>query len=109
MDGRGTGGRGRAFLTSTYRKLGVLETEDQLAAARFFAQQPYVDASRVGLWGWSYGGYMAARSFWSQAAAASPLRCAMSVAPVSDWRFYDSAYTERYMGTPVRCSRCCCY
>jgi dipeptidyl-peptidase-4 len=97
VDGRGTGGRGAAFKKVTYLHLGRYETADQIAAARWFAAQPFVAPDRVGIWGWSYGGYMAARAMFL---GAGVFAAALSVAPVTDWRFYDTIYTERYMRTP---------
>jgi dipeptidyl-peptidase-4 len=97
VDNRGTGARGRAFKTATYLKLGQLESDDQIAAARSFAALPYVDPDRIGIWGWSYGGYMAALCLLR---GNDVFRMAISVAPVTDWRLYDTIYTERYMRTP---------
>ncbi len=97
VDNRGTGGRGRDFKKGTYLKLGQLETEDQIAAAQYLGSLPYVDESRIGIWGWSYGGYM---SLLAQFRGGATFRAAISVAPVTDWRLYDTIYTERYMRTP---------
>ena len=97
VDGRGTGGRGYAFRTAVYRRLGELETADQLAAARYAASLPYVDPSRIGIYGWSYGGY---QSLMCATADNCPYAAAVAVAPVTDWRYYDTVYTERYMLTP---------
>lgn len=97
VDGRGTGGRGVEFRTCVYRHLGEYETVDQIAAARHIASLPYVDASRIGIYGWSYGGYEALMCATDDN---SPFAAATAVAPVTDWRFYDTAYTERYMLTP---------
>jgi dipeptidyl-peptidase-4 len=97
VDGRGTGGRGAAFKKVTYLHLGRYETADQIAAARWFAAQPFVAPDRVGIWGWSYGGYMAARAMFL---GAGVFAAALAVAPVTDWRFYDTIYTERYLRTP---------
>lgn len=102
VDGRGTGGRGTAFRTAVYRQLGHYETIDQLAAARYAASLPYVDANRIGIYGWSYGGYQA---LMCATADACPYAAAVAVAPVTDWRFYDSIYTERYMLTPQQNER----
>ena len=97
-DGRGTGCRGEAFKKQTYGQLGRLETEDQISFARWMAAQPYVDAERVGIYGWSYGGFMAL----SCALKGDGLfRVAIAVAPVTSWRFYDSIYTETYNGLPA--------
>lgn len=97
VDGRGTGGRGRAFCDIVYKQLGHYETIDQLAAARVAAQLPYVDGSRIAIFGWSYGGYEALMAATAQGA---PYKAAVAVAPVTDWRFYDTVYAERYLQTP---------
>lgn len=97
VDGRGTGGRGRDFCDVVYKNLGHYETIDQVAAARYAASLPYVDASRIGIFGWSYGGY---ETLMAATADDAPYAAAVAVAPVTDWRFYDSIYTERYMLTP---------
>lgn len=97
VDGRGTGGRGRDFSDVVYRNLGHYETIDQIAAARYAASLPYVDSSRVGIFGWSYGGYEALMCLTEND---NPYAAGVAVAPVTDWRFYDSVYTERYMLTP---------
>jgi len=97
VDNRGTGGRGEAFKKSVYKKLGQLEVRDQIAAAKFLAAKPFVDENRIGIWGWSYGGYMSALAL---ARGGNVYKMAISVAPVIDWRFYDTIYTERYMQTP---------
>ena len=97
VDGRGTGNRDTEWSRCVYRNLGDLETRDQLAAVRYFAGLPYIDENRLGCFGWSYGGYM---SLMEAGAANSPLKAAVAMAPVSDWRFYDSIYTERFMQTP---------
>lgn len=97
VDGRGTGFRGRAWSDVVYKQLGRYETEDQIAGAKYFASLPYVDSSRMGCFGWSYGGYM---SLLELSADNSPFSCGVAMAPVTDWRFYDSIYTERYMLTP---------
>lgn len=97
VDGRGTGGRGAEFMQSVYCQLGVLETVDQLNAAAWLAQQSWVDASRIGMFGWSYGGY---ETLMCATDASNPFAAAVAVAPVTDWRFYDTVYTERYMLTP---------
>ncbi len=96
-DGRGTGFRGETFKKSTYGRLGALETEDQLSFARYMAAQPYVDPARIGIYGWSYGGFMAL----SCALKGHGLfKMAIAVAPVTSWRFYDTIYTEIYNGLP---------
>ena len=97
VDNRGTGGRGAKFMKQTYLHLGRYEAADQIAAARWFAAQPYVDPGRIGIWGWSYGGYMTTLSMFR---GAGVFKAALAVAPVTDWRFYDTIYTERYMRTP---------
>jgi dipeptidyl-peptidase-4 len=98
VDNRGTGGRGRDFKKQVYLQLGKLEAEDQLAAARQLGALPFVDASRIGIWGWSYGGYMTLlASFLSQ----GELSLGMSIAPVTSWDLYDTIYTERFMRTPA--------
>lgn len=97
VDGRGTGGRGTAFKHSVYRRLGQLETVDQIAAARYAAALPYVDPDRIGIYGWSYGGYEALMAATEKDA---PYRAVVAIAPVTAWRYYDSIYTERFMLTP---------
>jgi len=97
VDNRGTGGRGARFMKMTYLRLGRYESADQIAAARWFAQQPFVSVDRIGIWGWSYGGYMTSRTVFL---GGGVFKAAIAVAPVTDWRFYDTIYTERYMRTP---------
>lgn len=97
VDGRGTGGQGVKFRDVVYRHLGHYETIDQLAAARHVATLPYVDPKRIGIFGWSYGGY---ETIMAISQPASPYKAAVAVAPVTDWRYYDTAYTERFMQTP---------
>lgn len=97
VDGRGTGFRSRQWSDCVYKQLGTLETADQIAAANWLATQPYVDASRMACFGWSYGGYM---TLMELTAKGTPFKAGISMAPVTDWRFYDSIYTERYMLTP---------
>ncbi|MFQ6046768.1 MAG: S9 family peptidase [Gemmatimonadales bacterium] len=97
VDNRGTGARGREFKKMTYRRLGQLESDDQIAAARYFASLPYVDGDRIGIWGWSYGGYVTLMSLFR---GDGVFKAGVSVAPVTDWRLYDTIYTERYMLTP---------
>ncbi|MEM1127661.1 MAG: DPP IV N-terminal domain-containing protein [Bacteroidota bacterium] len=99
VDNRGTGGRGKAFKSATYKQLGVLEAEDQIAAAQQLADLPYVDAERIGLWGWSYGGFMTLNAL-LMGDGPETFSVGVSVAPVTDWRQYDTIYTERYMSTP---------
>lgn len=97
VDGRGTGGRGRAFCDVVYKRLGYYESIDQIAAANYAASLPYVDSKRIAIYGWSYGGYEAIMAA-SQTDA--PYAAAVAVAPVTDWRYYDTIYAERYMLTP---------
>ncbi|WP_417612380.1 S9 family peptidase [Owenweeksia hongkongensis] len=97
VDNRGTGARGRDFRTVTYKQLGKYEIEDQISAAKYLGGLPYVDKGRIGIWGWSYGGYMSSLGLTK---GAEVFTMAIAVAPVTNWRFYDSIYTERYMDTP---------
>ncbi len=97
VDGRGTGGRGRAFSDIVYKRLGHYESIDQIAAARHAASLPFVDSKRIAIYGWSYGGYEAIMAASSPGA---PYAAAVAVAPVTDWRYYDTVYAERYMLTP---------
>lgn len=97
VDGRGTGGRGEAFKKMTYGKLGYYESVDQIEAAKYIQSLPFVDANRIGIWGWSYGGYMSALCLFK---APEVFKMAIAVAPVTNWRYYDSVYTERFMGLP---------
>lgn len=97
VDGRGTGNRNNEWTKCVYLKLGDLETKDQLAAVNYFASLPYIDNKRLACFGWSYGGYM---TLMEAGAKGSPLKAGVAMAPVSDWRFYDGIYTERYMRTP---------
>lgn len=96
-DGRGTGARGADYLYTVYMNLGHYETLDQLAAARYAASLPYVDPQRIGLFGWSYGGY---ETLMAAQATGAPYAAAVAVAPVTSWRYYDTVYAERYMRTP---------
>ncbi len=102
VDGRGTGNKNRAWSTSVYRHLGELEVADQLAGAEYFASLPYVDANRTSCFGWSYGGYMTLMELSSPDCR---FKAGVAMAPVTDWRFYDSIYTERYMLTPQQNQR----
>lgn len=97
VDGRGTGARGTAFRTVTYGQLGKLETQDQIETAKYLSSLPYVDRTRMGIWGWSYGGYMTALAM---TIGADYFKTGISVAPVTNWRFYDTIYTERYLKRP---------
>ncbi|KMQ72628.1 S9 family peptidase [Chryseobacterium koreense] len=97
VDGRGTGYKGTKFKKVTYMQLGKYEIEDQIAAAKWFGKQSYIDASRIGIFGWSYGGYM---SSLAMTKGADVFKAGIAVAPVTNWRYYDSVYTERFMRTP---------
>ena len=97
VDGRGTGFKGAEFKKVTYKELGKYEVEDQIDAAKVISKYAYVDASRIGIWGWSYGGFMSSNCILK---GADVFKTAIAVAPVTNWRFYDSVYTERYMQTP---------
>ncbi|MBT8325869.1 MAG: S9 family peptidase, partial [Winogradskyella sp.] len=97
VDGRGTGFKGSAFKKVTQNELGKYEVEDQIAAAKKLGELPYIDASRIGIWGWSYGGFMSSNALFK---GNDVFSMAIAVAPVSSWRFYDTIYTERYMSTP---------
>lgn len=97
IDGRGTGFKGRDFKKMTQKELGKYEVEDQIDAAKKLSELPYIDAARTGIWGWSYGGFMSANCLFQ---APDVFEMAISVAPVTSWRFYDTIYTERYMQTP---------
>lgn len=97
VDNRGTGARGADFKKMTYRQLGKYETEDQIAAAKSLGQLSFIDKNRLGIWGWSYGGYMSSLAL---AKGNDVFKMAIAVAPVTNWRYYDNIYTERYMGLP---------
>ncbi|MTI29694.1 S9 family peptidase [Xanthovirga aplysinae] len=97
VDNRGTGARGRDFKHVTYGRLGKYEVEDQIEGAKYLASLPFVDKDRIGIWGWSYGGYMSSLSLFL---GADYFKTAIAVAPVTNWRFYDTIYTERYLKTP---------
>ena len=97
VDPRGTGARGEEFRKLTYQQLGKYESDDQVEAARYLGTLPYVDKNNIAIWGWSYGGFMAALCMEK---GADVFKAGISVAPVTNWRFYDSVYTERYMRTP---------
>jgi dipeptidyl-peptidase-4 len=97
MDNRGTDGRGEDFAKSTYLELGKYETEDQIVLAEYMARKSYIDKDRIGIFGWSYGGYM---SLLCLTKANYIFKCAVAVAPVTNWKFYDSVYTERFMRKP---------
>ena len=97
FDGRGTGARGKAFESLIYQNLGHYETIDQVAAAQYMASQPWVDAERIGIWGWSFGGY---EVLMAMSHPDSHYAAGVSIAPVTSWRFYDTIYAERFMRTP---------
>ena len=97
VDGRGTGGREKAFQSVVYQKLGKYESIDQIAAAKYMASLPYVDAKHIGIWGWSYGGYEA---LMAMSTPGSDYAAGVAIAPVTSWKFYDTIYAERYMRTP---------
>ena len=97
VDGRGTGGRGSDFKRCTYLKMGDLESRDQVETALWLGKQPYVDKSHIAIWGWSFGGF---NTLMSMCEGRDVFRCGVAVAPVTDWRFYDTVYTERFMRTP---------
>jgi dipeptidyl-peptidase 4 len=96
VDNRGTGGRGEDFKKITYKQLGHYETIDQIEAAKYLSKQPFIDSARVGIFGWSYGGYMSSLALLK---GNEVFNTAIAVAPVTNWKWYDSAYTERYMQT----------
>ena len=97
IDPRGTGGRGEKFKKMTYKELGKFESQDHIAGAKYLDGLPYVDGSRIGIWGWSYGGYMSSLAMFK---GEGLFKAAIAVAPVTNWRFYDTIYTERYMAKP---------
>ncbi len=97
VDNRGTGARGEEFRKLTYMQLGKYETQDLIEAATFLGQLPFIDDNRIGIFGWSYGGYLSSLSL---ALGNDVFDAAIAVAPVTSWRFYDTVYTERYMRTP---------
>lgn len=97
VDNRGTGARGEQFKKCTYLQLGKYEIEDQIAAARVLGRLNYVDENRMGIWGWSFGGYMSSLGITK---GNDVFKCAVAVAPVTNWRYYDNIYTERFMRTP---------
>jgi dipeptidyl-peptidase-4 len=96
VDGRGTGARGEQFRKQTYLQLGIKESDDQIAAARQLGTRPYIDAARIGIWGWSYGGTVVLMSM----SRGDVFSAGVAIAPVTDWRFYNTVYTERFMRTP---------
>ena len=97
VDGRGTGGRGETFKKQTYGQLGKLEVEDQISAAKYIGSLPFADQDRIAIWGWSYGGFMSLNAILK---GADVFKVAIAIAPVTNWRFYDSIYTERFNGLP---------
>ena len=97
VDGRGTGGRGAEFEKCTYLNLGVKEAEDQVETARYLGSLAYVDGSRIGIWGWSFGGFT---TLMSMSDGTGAFKAGVAIAAPSDWRYYDTAYTERFMRTP---------
>lgn len=97
VDGRGTGGRGAAFEKCTYLQLGVKEAEDQVETACYLGTLPYIDGKRIGIWGWSFGGY---NTLMSMSDGSGAFKAGVAIAAPSDWRFYDTVYTERFMRTP---------
>lgn len=97
VDGRGTGGRGADFEKCTYLKLGDLEAKDQVETAMYMGSLPYVDKDRIGIWGWSFGGFC---TLMSMSEGRPVFKAGVSVAPPTNWRYYDTVYTERYMRTP---------
>jgi dipeptidyl-peptidase-4 len=97
VDGRGTAARGEEFRKCTYMKLGIVESDDQVAGAQYLGSLGYVDKNRIAIWGWSYGGY---NTLMSMSRGNGTFKAGVAIAPVTDWRFYDSVYTERFMRTP---------
>lgn len=97
VDNRGTGGKGRDFQHVTYKQLGKYESEDQITSAKYLATLPFINKKRIGIWGWSYGGYMSSLSL---LLGNDVFKAAIAVAPVTNWRYYDTIYTERYLQKP---------
>ncbi len=97
LDNRGSWGRGHAWESAIFKETGKRELADQLAGVRYLKSLPYVDPARIGIWGWSYGGYM---TLYSLTNAPDVWKCGVAGAPVTHWKFYDTIYTERYMRTP---------
>ena len=97
VDGRGTGARGVKFRKCTYQQLGILETKDQIETAKFLSSQHYIDKERIGIWGWSYGGFI---TLMAMSSPEKIFKTGIAVAPVTDWRLYNAAYAERYMRRP---------
>ena len=97
MDNRSSSGRGKKWEDAVYKRMGKIEMDDQVAGVEFLKTLSYVDPERIGIWGWSYGGYMTLEAMFTRG---DVFRAGVSVAPVSDWRLYDSIYTERFMKLP---------
>lgn len=97
VDGRGTGGRSEIFSKCIYMQMGVLEAQDQIAAAQYVGSLNYVDNKNIAIWGWSFGGYM---TLMTMTSSKGIYKAGVAIAPVTDWKFYDTIYTERYMRTP---------
>ena len=97
VDGRGTGGRGADFEKAIYLRMGNLESKDQVETALWLGKQSYVDKERIGIWGWSFGGFNTLRSM---SEGRNVFRAGVAITPPTNWRFYDTIYTERYMRTP---------
>jgi dipeptidyl-peptidase 4 len=98
VDNRGSGGKGAEFKKMTYKMVGQMESDDMIGAAKYFASLPYVDGKRIGIYGWSFGGYLSSLSLMKSEGV---IKTAVAVAPVTDWRYYDNIYTERFMQTPA--------
>jgi dipeptidyl-peptidase-4 len=97
VDGRGTGARGEEFKKCTYLNLGLIESDDQIEAAKYLGKQSYIDKNRIAIWGWSFGGF---NTLMCLSRGNGIFKAGIAVAPVTDWRYYDSIYTERFMRTP---------
>ena len=97
VDGRGTGARGEAFRKCTYLRMGELESRDQVEAAQVLGKLPYIDKDRIAIWGWSFGGY---NTLMALSTGNGTFKVGIAVAPPTDWKYYDSVYTERFMRTP---------
>lgn len=97
VDGRGTGARGEKFRKQTYMNLGILESDDQIAAAHQLAKIPFIEENKIGIWGWSFGGY---NTLMSMSRGDNIIKTGVAIAPVTDWKFYDTVYGERFMRTP---------
>jgi dipeptidyl-peptidase-4 len=98
MDNRSSSGRGKAWEEAVHKRMGKIEVEDQVAGVDFLKTFSWVDAERIGIWGWSYGGYMVLEAMFNRG---DVYKAGVAVAPVSDWRLYDSIYTERFMKLPA--------